>query len=192
MVRSLDRGGALVSVVAARTSGRTPAFEGATRVAVVAALSATTMLFASLVSAYLVRRSFADWRPLPAVWPAVLMAFAFAAAGGIEVAARGEGRQRRRGFMGLALASALYLVGSLAVIMSVVSGAGGLEMPFNAFVALLLSVHVVHAILGGAFAAWILRAGPEPSDNALLLARLVTHFLTALLCAIVFLLFGLQ
>jgi heme/copper-type cytochrome/quinol oxidase subunit 3 len=181
-----------MSAMAARPSGRTPALESAIQVAVVAALSATTMLFASLVSAFLVRRSFVDWRPLPALWPAVLLAFAFAASGGIEVAARGEGRQRRRGLTGLALASALYLVSALAVIGSVVSRAGGLEMPFNAFVVLLLSVHVVHAILGGAFASWILRADAGPPDHALLLARLVTHFLTALLCAIVFLLFGLQ
>ena len=177
----------------ATASGRVPAFENATRVAVVAALSATTMLFASLVSAYLVRRSFADWRPSPAWWPAVLLAFAFAASGAIEVAVRGEGERRRLGFMGLALASGLYLAGALAVIASVASGEGGLGMPFNAFVALLLSVHAVHAILGGAFATWILRTeAGDPSQNALLLARLVTHFLTALLCAIVFLLFGLQ
>ena len=172
--------------------GRAPAFENATRVAVVAALSATTMLFASLVSAYLVRRSFADWRPSPAWWPVVLLAFAFAASAGVEVGARGEGRRRRLGFMGLALASLLYLAGALAVIASIASGEGGLEMPFNAFVALLLSVHVVHAILGGAFSAWILGNEGGASENALVLARLVTHFLTALLCAIVFILFGLR
>ena len=182
-----------MSAIRATPAERTSALESATRVAVVAALSATTMLFASLVSAYLVRRSFADWRPSPAWWPAVLLAFAFAASGAIELAVRGEGERRRLGFIGLALASGLYLAGALAMIGSVVSGEGGLEMPFNAFVALLLSVHVVHAILGGAFALWILRAEADgPSENALLLARLVTHFLTALLCAIVFLLFGLQ
>ena len=182
-----------MSVATAASTERSSAFEDATRIAVVAGLSATSMLFASLVSAYLVRRSFADWRPWPALWPFMLLAFAFAASGGIEVAARGEGRRRRLGFMGLAGASGLYLAGALAVIASVASGAGGLGMPFNAFVALLLGVHVVHAILGGAFAAWILRGrtGP-PSENALVLARLVTHFLTALLCAIVFLLFVLQ
>lgn len=179
-----------MTVMTGVSPARPPALEAATRVAVVAALSATTMLFASLVSAYLVRRSFADWRPAPAWWPAMLLASAFAASGGVEVAARGEGSRRRLGFMGLVLASALYLAGALAVIASVTSGEGGLGMPFNAFVALLLSVHVAHAILGGAFAAWILRTGlPE---TALELARLVTHFLTALLCAIVFLLFGLQ
>lgn len=182
-----------MSALAATPLGRSPAFESATRVAVVAALSATTMLFASLVSAYLVRRSFADWRPSPALWPAALLVLAFAASSAIEVAARLEGRRRRLGFMGLALSSGLYLAGALAVIASVVSGAGGLEMPFNAFVVLLLGVHAVHAILGGAFAFWILRAeAGGPSENALVLARLVTHFLTALLCAIVFLLFGLQ
>lgn len=182
-----------MSAPSATSAHRTPARENATRVAVVAALSATTMLFASLVSAYLVRRSFADWRPSPAGWPAVLLAFAFAASGAIEFAVRGNGERRLLGFRGLALASGLYLAGALAVIGSVVSGEGGLEMPFNAFVALLLGVHVVHAILGGAFAFRVLRVeAGGPSENALLLARLVTHFLTGLLCAIVFLLFGLQ
>lgn len=174
-------------------NGRPPAFENATRVAVVAALSATTMLFASLVSAYLVRRSFADWRPWPALWPVALLVFALAASGGIETAARGEGRGRRLGLAALALGSVLYLAGALFVIASVASGAGGLGMPFSAFVALLLGVHAVHAILGGGFAFWILREGPGgPSESALRLARLVTHFLTMLLGAILFLLFILQ
>ncbi len=181
-----------MSAPASVTAARAPAFDAATRVAVVGALSATTMLFASLVSAYLVRRSFADWRPSPGWWPVALLAFAFAASAGVEVGARGEGRERRLGFMGLALASLLYLAGALAVIASVATGEGGLEMPFNAFVALLLGVHVAHAVLGGAFAFWILGQKTGASENALVLARLITHFLTALLCAIVFLLFGLQ
>ena len=61
------------------------------------------------------------------------------------------------------------------------------------FVVLLLSVHLVHALLGASFSAWALRAADGgPTGMSLLLARLVTHFLTALLFAIVFLLFGLQ
>ncbi len=180
-------------VAASASEGRGTAFENATQVAVVASLSATTMLFASLVSAYLVRRSFADWRPSPALWPLGLLAFAFLASGGMEIAARGAGARRRLGFQALTLASGLYLAGALGVIGSVASGEGGLQMPFNAFVALLLGVHVSHAIVGGGFAAWVLRVeAGGPSDHGLRLARLVTHFLTALLCAIVFLLFGLQ
>ena len=171
----------------------TPAFESATRVAVVAALSATTMLFASLVSAYLVRRSFADWRPAPAVWPLVLLILASWASMGLEVASRSEGTKQARGFMSLALASGLYLIGALAVILSIALGPGGLKAPHNAFIVMLLGVHVAHAILGAAFATWVLRdAAGGPSENSLLLARLVTHFLTALLFAIVFLLFVLQ
>lgn len=178
---------------ASLSEGRGSAFENATRVAVVASLGASTMLFASLLSAYLVRRSFADWRPSPALWPLVLLAFAFMASGGMEIAARSAGAGRRFGLQALALASGLYLAGAFGVIGSVASGEGGLQMPFNAFVALLLGVHVSHAIVGGGFAAWVLRVeGGGPADQGLRLARLVTHFLTALLCAIVFLLFGLQ
>jgi len=171
---------------------RDPAIENAARVAVVAALSATSMLFASLASAYLVRRSFADWRPSTAVWPIVLLAFALAASGALEAAIRGEGRRRRLALMTLALASGLYLLGAVSVIASTANGAEGLGSPFHAFVALLLGVHVVHAIAGGLFASWVLRREAAFSENARLLARLVTHFLTALLFAIVFLLFGLQ
>jgi heme/copper-type cytochrome/quinol oxidase subunit 3 len=163
-------------------------FESATRVAVVAALSATAMLFASLASAYLVRRSFADWRASPANWPVALMAFAIAASLGIEVAAGASGTRRRLGLLSLALGSVLYLAGALAVIAG--TAVTGLTAPFNAFLVLLLSLHVLHAILGGAFASWILRSGEgEPSLHGLLLARLVTHFLSALLGAILFLLF---
>ena len=178
---------------ATSTLDRRGEFENATRVAVVAALSATTMLFASLVSAYLVRRSFPDWRPSPAMWPLALLAFALAASLGLEVAARAERNRRRLGFMALALGSGLYLLGVIAVIASVTSDARGLVGPFNAFVVLLLSLHAVHALVGSAFAWWVLRAdtstGPE---HGLLLARLVTHFLTALLCGILFLLFVMQ
>jgi heme/copper-type cytochrome/quinol oxidase subunit 3 len=167
--------------------------EHATRVAAVGALAATTMLFASLVSAYLVRRSFADWRPSPALWPFVLLALALGASAGIEVASRSVGAARGRGFMALALSSALYIAGALAVIVSVALSPGGLSGPHNAFVALLLSVHVVHALLGASFSVWALRDGAEGSgENGLLLTRLVTHFLTALLFAIVFVLFVLQ
>ena len=180
-------------VTASSFERRDPALENATRVAVVAALSATSMLFASLASAYLVRRSFADWRPSPAVWPVVLLAFAVAASGAIEAAARSAGEgQRRLGLRALALASILYLLGALSVILSTTRGADGLGSPFHAFVALLLGVHAVHATLGAAFASWILGREETPSADALLLARWVTHFLTALLLAIGLLLFGLQ
>ena len=170
-----------------------PSLQSAARVAVVAALSATTMLFASLVSAYLVRRSFADWRPFSADWPVALLALAFAASVGIELASRAQGRRRRLGFLALALGSGLYLVGAFAVIVSVTSAPEGLEAPFNAFVVLLLGLHAIHAVVGGAFAWWIVGAGKgEGPESVLLLGRLVTHFLTALLCAILFLLFVLR
>lgn len=165
--------------------------ESATRVAVVAALSATAMLFASLFSAYLVRRSFADWRSASANWPVFLLALAFAASLSIEVTARASGHGPRFGRFGLVLGSFLYLLGALFVIAT--TAATGLDAPFDAFVVLLLGLHVLHAILGGAFAWSILGAGEgRPSAHGLLLARLVTHFLTVLLCAILFLLFGLR
>src|SRR5436190_1994186 len=106
-----------MSALVPPSADRSAAFENAARVAVVAALSATTMLFASLVSAYLVRRSFTDWRPAPSIGLLVLAAFALAASGGLEVAARGAGARRRLGLMSLALSSGLYLLGAIVFLL---------------------------------------------------------------------------
>ena len=160
----------------------------AARVAVVGALAATTMLFASLMSAYLVRRSFSDWRANEALWPFVLVACALAASGGVEMASRAEGR-RRSGLRVLALFGLLYLAGAVGVIASIIKGPSGLASPHDAFAVLLLGVHAVHALLGTTFATHMLRDG---SDAALSLVRLVTHFLTLMLFGIVFVLFVLR
>lgn len=176
--------------VAIASPSRSQAEESALRVAVVAALSATMMLFASLASALLVRRSFEDWRPAAAAWPWILLAFGLAASAGMEMAARAHGRRQIAGFAILGLSSSLYLAGALFVLGSLVSGEHGLSRPHDAFVALLLGVHVLHAILGTAFAARVLRAASGgSSETSLSLARLVTHFLTALLVFILALLF---
>lgn len=174
--------------VALASPSRSQAEVSALRVAVVAALSATMMLFASLASALLVRRAFEDWRPASAVWPWILLGFGLAASAGMEIAARSQGRRRVAGFSILGLSSSLYLAVALFVLGSLVSGENGLSRPHDAFIALLLGVHVLHAILGTAFAARLLRAASGGSSE-IALARLVTHFLTALLVFILALLF---
>ena len=166
--------------------------ENAARVGLVAALSATTMLFASLVSACVVRRSFADWQPASGPWPIILGGFALAASAAIEGAARARGGRRSLGLMGLALSSALYISAAFYVIGSTASGEDGLRSPFDAFAVLFLGVHVFHALIGAAFAVRILRRSVFASDDALLLVRVVTHFLTALLLGIIMVLFGLR
>jgi heme/copper-type cytochrome/quinol oxidase subunit 3 len=158
-------------------------------IAVVGALSATTMLFASLVSAYLLRRSFTPWPQEDALWPAVLLTFGGLASLGIEVATRSKGGARRIGLGALSLGNALYLVGAANVIVALASG-NGLASPHAAFTALLLGVHAVHALVGSVFSLAMLResrGGRDGSGPAL--ARLVTHFLTAMLFAIAFVLF---
>lgn len=165
----------------------------ATRIAVVAAVSATCMLFASLASAYLVRRSFADWQAAEASWPWALIALGIGASAAVEVASRSRGAGRRRALAALAATSALYLAGALIVIGSIVRGESGLARPHDAFIALLLGVHVAHAILGGGFAFRALRiAEGGPGSDGIFLARMVTHFLTILLAGVLFLLFVLQ
>ena len=161
----------------------------ALRVGVIGALAAASMLFASLVSAYVVRRSFADWREASAVWPFILLTLATCASLGMEMAARAEGPSRRRGWSVLVWSSVAYLVIAIAVLVSITSPPG-LPPPHRAFAFLLLGLHVVHAILGGAFAQWVLRTPASVSGEASLsLCRLVTHFLTLLLAAILFILF---
>lgn len=174
----------------AEHSHEAPSIESTVRVAVVGALSATTMLFASLASAYLVRRSFPDWRPSPELWPLPLACLGLLASMGIEWAARSEGRRRTQGLWALAGASVFYLVGASVVVISIARGPYGLAAPHQAFVALLLGVHIAHALVASGFAAWSLgqRKG-APSDSSVSLIRLVTHFLTALLLFILFLLF---
>lgn len=162
----------------------------AARVAVVGALAAATMLFASLVSAYLVRRSFADWRANEALWPAALLACAVVASAGVEAAGRaGADGRRRLGLRVLGLFSASYLAGALAVIASTIAGPSGLASPHDAFVVLLLGAHAAHATLGMAFASSMFRGSV---GTALPLVRLVTHFLTLMLFGIVFVLFVLR
>ncbi|MEO5761398.1 MAG: hypothetical protein ABIR28_03715 [Vicinamibacteria bacterium] len=178
-----------MSVIVPVTS-RPLSAQNATRVGLVAALSAASMLFASLVSAYLVRRSFADWHPSPSVWPFGLLFFAIAASTGIEVASRSIDARRRAGLWLVAIGSALYLLGAI-VALAVLSGAlGGLNPPHRAFVFLLIGVHMVHALLGVIFSIWTLRpASHLPWDEGIELSRLAIHFLTVLLAAIVGLLF---
>ena len=171
-----------------------PASDQAIRVAVAAALSATTMLFASLASAFLVRRSFPDWSETsPSAWPLALIACAFAASIAVEDAARTDGPRRRRALRALALSSALYLIAAGVVVVSFAFDETGLAAPQDAFVVLLLSLHVVHGLLGAAFATWALgqvdAISPADSVGLVLMVRQVTHFLTVLLAAILFLLY---
>ena len=136
------------------------------------------------------RRAFEDWRPASAVWPWILLGFGLAASVGMEIAARSLGRRRVVGLVVLGLSSGLYLAGAFFVLGSLVAGESGLSRPHDAFIALLLGVHVLHAILGTAFAARVLRAASGGSSEiGLALARLVTHFLTVVLVFILALLF---
>lgn len=165
----------------------------ATRVAVVAALSATAMLFASLASAYLVRRSLPDWRPAAPGWSFLLLGLGLLASTGMEAAARSRERRRRLGLRLLGGSSLAYLITVFLIVAGTVTEPGGLAAPHQAFVALLLGLHGLHALVATLFAHFALGAShPEAAGPVLFLARLATHFLTALLVAILFLLFVLQ
>ena len=178
-------------MIGAASIERPPGSEAAIRVAVVAALSGTTMLFASLASAYFVRRSFADWKvPTEMRWPWALLGLALGISAGLEMSLRVRPERRRAPLAGTALLTASYLAVAIAVIGSLAASPGGLGLPHRAFVVLLLGVHVAHSIFGGVFTAALLRdASGVFSPSQVLLARMVTHFLSGLVLFIVGLLF---
>jgi len=158
----------------------------AARVAVVGAMGATTMLFASLLSAYFVRRSFPDWRDSGLLWPVGLGVCALAASLGLEGSLRlpSPWRPWARGAFGLL--SGAYLLGALVAVASCVSR--GLALPHEAFVALLLGTHVLHALA----AVFLVRFLEGEGDEGRALARGVVHFLTALLLLILLVLFAIR
>jgi len=165
--------------------------EHAARVAVVAALSATTMLFASLASAYLLRRSFDDWRPGAEIGALVLAILGGGASAFVEIAFRASGAQQRAALRWLTACSVCYLLAALSLIVARISSEAGLADPHGAFVVLLLGLHAVHAALGVLFARSMLPSALFSSERWFLV-RLVTHFLTLLLFMILGLLFVLQ
>lgn len=193
MVRDAAGREPVVRAIETSTGGSAEARRHASQVAVVAALAATAMLFASLVSAYLVRRSFADWgSPSLPLWPIPLLGCALLASAAMEGAVGNPAATRSPSLRRLGLASLTYLLIALGAVSGTLLS-GGISAPHDAFIVLLLSLHVVHALVGATFAAFMLRPRAKaPAESALGQVRLVTHFLTALLIGILLLLFGLR
>ena len=171
-----------------------PARLSVLRVGVVASLAATGMLFASLVSAYLVRRSLPDWEAIPDRRLGVLLVFAGLASLGVELGSKtGASRRVRLGGSMAVLGSALYLLLALEVLRHAIVTPPGLAAPHSAFLMLLLGVHVLHALAGGTFAILLRRAAGGSDDGDVRWAlRVVAHFLFGLLAVLVFVLLGLK
>jgi cytochrome c oxidase subunit 3 len=134
-------------------------------------LSTATMLFAAFASAYVVRRSGSDWRPIalpPVLWinTAVLAASSLA----LEAASTLGGRRRWSAALA-AFAAALacglgFLAGQVAAWRTLV--ASGIELPsgpHGAFFFVLTGAHGVHIVAALVVLAWgFTRTWARPVD----------------------------
>ena len=121
-------------------------------------LAVATSLFALFISAYAMRLSYLDWRPLPQprllmVNTAILIVASLAMEWTAFAARRGDVENVRRGLVASGLLTAAFLVGQFAVWRQL--GAAGYFMTTSAataFFYLLTAVHGAH-VLGG-LVAW--------------------------------------
>jgi cytochrome c oxidase subunit 3 len=146
-------------------------------------LATVTMLLAALSSAYLVRRSGTDWRPvaLPSlVWWNTLVLAASSAV--LEL-----GRRRRAGLglaTGLASASLLagvFIVGQVGLWRALAAqGVYLLTNPHSSFIYLLTGVHAVHllAALVVMLVTLVTLGGRRDADTRVALCATFWHYLT--------------
>jgi cytochrome c oxidase subunit 3 len=122
-------------------------------------LSTVTMLFAAFASAYVVRRSGSDWRPvtLPSIlWWNTLVLTASSAA--VEIANSRAARARRAAAAAMAVALALgvaFLAGQLEAWRQL--RAAGVYLPtspHSSFFFMLTGVHAAHIVAALAVLAW--------------------------------------
>ncbi len=139
-------------------------------------LATVTMLFAGFTSAMLVRRTAADWQPLP-VPPLLWINTGVLAVSSLTMErARRQARARSGSVAATALLGLLFLVGQVAAWRQLV--AQGLFLssnPHSSFFYILTGAHGVH-LLGGLFALGYLLA----RRRGLNLCATYWHFLGAL------------
>ena len=146
-------------------------------------LATVTMLFAALSSAYLVRRSGTDWRPvaLPSlVWWNTLVLAASSAV--LEL-----GRRRRAelglatGLAGASLLAGVFIVGQVGLWRALAAqGIYLLTNPHSSFIYLLTGVHAVHllAALVVMLVTLATLGGRRDADTRAALCATFWHFLT--------------
>ena len=164
-------------------------------------LGTVSMLFIGFTSAYVLRRSSADWRPLAAprlLWlnTAALLASSVC----LEMA-----RRRLRGWdlpatqrwvQATGVLGALFLAGQLGAWRSLASQGFYLATnPHSSFFYVLTGLHAVHLLGGlawfGVVLAGVRRLAYTPGSDALGLFATYWHFLAALWLYLLFLLFAL-
>jgi cytochrome c oxidase subunit 3 len=150
------------------------------RVGVWLFLGVATMIFAALVSAYIVRMGSSDWHSLPKpglLWVnTAILLLSSAALQWVTIAERqGAHRSARLGFVAGAVLSALFLLGQLWA-WAVLHKLGYFlnTNPSSSFFYLLTAVHGLHLLGGLIVAAWTVR-----SSERLQLFVTYWHFLTA-------------
>ena len=132
--------------------------ERCNRLTVVVIMAMATMLFAAFAGAYLIRRTAADWQPVPlpgllAITTAIIVLSSIT----MELAKRGSSPRWLGATIALALA---FLAGQIVAWQQLgAAGYGDLRIIHGAFFVTLASVHAVH-LLGGI--AVLLRARKRP------------------------------
>ncbi len=143
-------------------------------------LGVATMVFAALVSAYIVRMGSSDWHSLPKpglLWvnTAILLLSSVALQWASLAERQGAHRSARLGFIASAVLSALFLLGQLWA-WGVLQRLGYFldTNPSSSFFYLLTAMHGVHLLGGLIVAAWTVR-----TRERLQLFVTYWHFLTA-------------
>jgi cytochrome c oxidase subunit 3 len=117
-------------------------------------LATVVMLFAAFTSAYIVRRSAADWAPIALPWmlwvsTAALGASSIALERGRIAGRKNQAAPARRGFAAAAGLGLLFLLGQVAMWRALV--AQGVYLPSNpygSFFYVLTATHGVHVVAG--------------------------------------------
>lgn len=169
------------------------------RFGLLAFLGTLTMMFIGLTSAYLVRRTAPDWRPLPAPWilwwnTAALVLSSVAIEGSRRGLRRVDLVAARRGMGAAGLLGLAFAFGQVqAWRILTAQGLSLASNPHNSFFYVLSGLHVVH--LAGGLVWWAVafrrlhRLAFAPEQDVLRLFATYWHFLAGLWLYLLFVLF---
>ncbi len=132
------------------------------KIGLLAFLASASMLFASFTAALLVRRTGADWQPLP--MPPVLWLSSGLILASSVTFEWGRRRGRESALLGTRLLGLFFLTSQGIAIVGIVGSSGGLAgNPHASFIFVLLGVHAIH-LLGGLIALGLCHLGSPRFD----------------------------
>ena len=180
-------------------NGSPDIFADPTRFGLWAFMGTVSMLFIGFTSAYILRRSSADWRPLSPpslLWinTAVLLASSLTIDGARRRLRGWELRAVRGWVAATGLLGALFVVGQIGAWRQLAAqGVFLATNPHSSFFYVLTGVHIVHLLGGlcwfGVVLSKVRRMAYTPGEDGLGLFATYWHFLAALWVYLLFLLF---